>query len=143
MMPIREGLTFDDVLLIPKHSAVKTRSDVKLSVEISPGFKYKIPLIPANMSSITEASMAEVIMNAGGLSLVHRFMPMTLQQDMLKSLFELKSTADKHVGFSIGVKSDDIKNLQSFISLGLKIVCVDIAHGDSEHCIEFCKAIRK
>ena len=67
-MDIREGLTFDDVLLVPKFSDVSSRSQTDLSTQLSRNISINIPLISANMDTVTESSMAvaitfQVVMN--------------------------------------------------------------------------------
>jgi IMP dehydrogenase len=75
-MHIREtpGLTFDDVLLVPKRSAVASRSAVDTSTRLTLRLKLAIPLISANMDTVTESNMAIAIARAGGLGAIHRFM---------------------------------------------------------------------
>ena len=66
-MDIREGLTFDDVLLVPKFSDVSSRSQTDLSTQLSRNISINIPLISANMDTVTESSMAVTIAREGGI----------------------------------------------------------------------------
>ena len=66
-MEIREGLTFDDVLLVPKFSDISSRSQTNLSTKLSRNISINIPLISANMDTVTEAPMAVIM----ALSLIH------------------------------------------------------------------------
>lgn len=68
---LKEGLTFDDVLLIPQHSTV-TPKDVDLSVTIAPGVKLNIPLLSAAMDTVTESGMAIAMAREGGLGIIHK-----------------------------------------------------------------------
>ena len=70
-MNIREGLTFDDVLLVPKFSDVTSRSQTDLSTQLSRNISINIPLISANMDTVTEASMAVIIAREGGIGIIH------------------------------------------------------------------------
>ena len=79
-MNIREGLTFDDVLLVPKFSDVTSRSQTDLSTQLSRNISINIPLISANMDTVTEASMAVTIAREGGIGIIHRFL--TIQQQV-------------------------------------------------------------
>ena len=73
-MDIREGLTFDDVLLVPKFSDISSRSQTDLSTHLSRNISLNIPLISANMDTVTEASMAVTIAREGGIGIIHRFL---------------------------------------------------------------------
>lgn len=73
-MEIREGLTFDDVLLVPKYSDVTTRSQTDLNTRLSRNISLSIPFVSANMDTVTESAMAVAIARAGGIGIVHRFL---------------------------------------------------------------------
>lgn len=73
-MEIREGLTFDDVLLVPKYSDVTTRSQTDLDTRLSRSINLRIPFVSANMDTVTESSMAVAIARAGGIGIIHRFL---------------------------------------------------------------------
>ena len=73
-MEIREGLTFDDVLLVPKFSDISSRSQTNLSTKLSRNISINIPLISANMDTVTEAPMAVIMAREGGIGIIHRFL---------------------------------------------------------------------
>jgi len=73
-LDIREGLTFDDILLVPKFSDVSSRSQTDLSTQLSRNISINIPLISANMDTVTESSMAVTIAREGGIGIIHRFL---------------------------------------------------------------------
>ena len=79
-MEIREGLTFDDVLLVPKFSDISSRSQTNLSTKLSRNISLNIPLISANMDTVTEASMAVVMAREGGIGIIHRFL--TIEEEV-------------------------------------------------------------
>jgi IMP dehydrogenase len=70
---IRQGLTFDDVLLIPAHSQVLPR-DVDLSTYLTPQIKLNVPLLSAAMDTVTEARTAICMAREGGIGIVHKNM---------------------------------------------------------------------
>lgn len=80
-MEIKDGLTFDDVLLVPKRSAVISRSQTDLRTRLSTNISLNIPLVSANMDTVTEASMAIALAREGGIGIVHRFMTIEDQVD--------------------------------------------------------------
>lgn len=73
----KEGLTFDDVLLIPQHSAVLPK-DVKTHTRLTRKIKLNIPLLSAGMDTVTEAKLAIAIAREGGIGIIHK--NMTAQQ---------------------------------------------------------------
>jgi len=138
-MIIREGLTFDDVLLVPAYSEVPSRSKVDLTVKWG-NLKFKHPIIPANMKTITGYEMAFEVCKSGGLALLHRFMPVEEQLSFAEDI--LDNFGDRNFGVSVGVKEEDIKNFDRFVEEGVRIFCVDIAHGDSAHCVNMIKTMK-
>ena len=73
-MEIREGLTFDDVLLVPKRSSIVTRSQTNLQTKLSKNISLNIPIISANMDTVTEFAMAVAMAREGGIGIIHRFL---------------------------------------------------------------------
>ena len=70
---VREGLTFDDVLLVPARSEVLPK-DVDLSIQLTPAIKLNIPLMSAAMDTVTDARMAIAMAREGGLGIIHKNM---------------------------------------------------------------------
>ncbi len=83
-MYFKEGLTFDDVLLVPKRSPIISRSQTDLKTKLSTNIKINIPIISANMDSVTESNMASALAREGGIGIIHRFM--TIQDQVLEVL---------------------------------------------------------
>ena len=73
-MEFKEGLTFDDVLLVPKYSDITSRSQTDLSTKLSRNISINIPFVSANMDTVTESSMAVAMARAGGIGIIHRFL---------------------------------------------------------------------
>ncbi|MGB7935740.1 MAG: IMP dehydrogenase, partial [Nitrososphaeraceae archaeon] len=69
-MEVKEGLTFDDVLLIPKRSPIISRSQTDLKTKLSRNLSLNIPLISANMDTVTESNMAIAIAQEGGIGII-------------------------------------------------------------------------
>jgi len=73
-LEFKEGLTFDDVLLVPKYSDITSRSQTDLSTKLSRNISINIPFVSANMDTVTESSMAMAMARAGGIGIIHRFL---------------------------------------------------------------------
>ena len=75
---VMDGLTFDDVLLIPAYSEVVPR-DVELTTRFSRNIELKTPLVSAAMDTVTEAKLAIAIAREGGIGVIHKNMPIAEQ----------------------------------------------------------------
>jgi IMP dehydrogenase len=141
MLEIKEGLTFDDVLLQPNYSEVESRSKIDLTVKMG-DLSFHHPIIPANMQTVTGRDMAYAILNGGGLAILHRFMSIQEQIDIAEDVME-GFVYGRRFAVSIGVQPHDLDNFARFYELGVRVVCVDIAHGDSKRCVETVQTLRK
>lgn len=79
---VKEGLTFDDVLLIPGKSEVLPK-DVDLQVKLTEKVKLNIPIISAGMDTVTEAEMAIAMARQGGIGVIHKNMSIEQQADQV------------------------------------------------------------
>jgi len=79
MAEIKEGLSYDDVLLVPKRSSVSSRKDINTETMLSRRIKLNIPIVAANMDTVCEAKMAIALAREGGIGIIHRFMPVEKQ----------------------------------------------------------------
>jgi IMP dehydrogenase len=138
---ITDGLSYDDVLLKPKYSTIKSRSsDVDVAVHMGK-LHFSHPIIPANMQLVASKEMCQAVIKSGGLAILHRFMD-DKEQLLIASDIIAESGSD-HFAISVGVKSADRELINRFYFAGVRIVCIDIAHGDSQHCVEMCQWIRQ
>ncbi|UCC25393.1 MAG: IMP dehydrogenase [Gemmatimonadales bacterium] len=77
---LKEGLTFDDVLLIPGHSLVHPK-DTELTSLLTRGVSLNIPLVSAAMDTVTESRMAIQMAREGGMGIIHKNMPAEVQAE--------------------------------------------------------------
>lgn len=73
-MKFAEGLTYDDVLLIPRKSFIDHRSEVSTKTKLTRHIELSIPFVSANMDTVTESDMAIALAREGGIGIIHRFM---------------------------------------------------------------------
>lgn len=135
-MRVRQGLTFDDVLLVPQHSEIRSRSSISLSVNLGKDIELGVPIVSANMKDITEIEMAHAIADFGGLPILHRFTTVSHQVDMLRACKSL-------VGCSVGVNGGDYETACAFVDNGCSVLCVDVAHGDHSLSLNMVEKIAK
>jgi IMP dehydrogenase len=82
MMVFREGLSFDDVLLVPKETAVLP-SEVDTSTTLLPGITLQVPIVSAPMDTVTDARLAIAIAREGGVGVIHRNMTIDQQAEQV------------------------------------------------------------
>lgn len=90
------GLTFDDVLLVPRRSGIRSRSAVDTSAWLVPGMRLAIPIISSNMDTVTESAMAIAMAQVGGIGILHRFMPVERQAEMVRKVKRAESFVVEH-----------------------------------------------
>lgn len=110
-MEFKEGLTFDDVLLVPKFSDITSRTQTDLKTKLSRNISLNIPFISANMDTVTESKMAVVMAREGGIGIIHRFL--TIEEEV-KEVLKVKRSGSIMIEnpYSIGpdkTVSDAIK----------------------------------
>src|SRR5688572_9267463 len=86
------GLTFDDVLLVPQHSQINSRRHPNLEAQLTKKTILKIPILTANMDTITEYEMSCAMSLCGGLGILHRFMPVEKQLDQVRKIQDFHQT---------------------------------------------------
>jgi IMP dehydrogenase len=143
MPMIRDGLCYDDVLLVPQHSTIKSRSTVDVSVKFG-ALEFAHPIIPANMKTVAGEKMVYEILISGGLAVLHRFMDIKEQVKIAKDVTHNinKWKWVNKFAVSVGIKPSDKENVAAFIDAGVKLFCIDVAHGDSDQCAEMTNWIK-
>lgn len=139
------GLTFDDVLLVPRYSEISSRKHPSLKTKITKNFEIDIPVITANMDTITEAEMACKMAMLGGIGSLHRFMTEDEQVGQVKKIKEYLKMhhLSTPVAASIGVKEEGMRRADVLVEAGVQIITLDIAHGDSIMMLETLDYLKK
>lgn len=133
------GLTFDDVLIVPSKSAVRSRKDPVLNARVTRNHRLELPFISANMDTITESTMAIAMSKLGGLGILHRFMSTEQQVNEVRLV---KEADCKIIAASIGVNDECRKRAEALVNEGANILTIDIAHGHSTTMVEMLQWLR-
>ncbi len=133
------GLTFDDVLIVPAKSAVRSRRDPSLSTQLTKNFKIETPLISANMDTVTETEMVIAMSNLGAFGILHRFISI---DDQVLQIRKIKAAGVPIISASIGVGEEFKSRAQALVEAGVHILTIDIAHGHSIQMIETMKWLK-
>ena len=138
------GLTYDDVLLMPRHCEITSRSIPDLSTRLTKNKKMKLPFIAANMDTVSETAMAYKMAELGAHAILHRFMTTEEQVKMLMDLREKKDAGlELYLSASVGVKEEGMARADALVAAGAEILTLDIAHGDSVMMLETLDYIKK
>ena len=138
MEAIKEALTFDDVLLLPRFSNVLP-SETDISVNLTRDIRLKVPFLSSAMDTVTEAPMALAMAKSGGMGIIHRNLNIKLQN---KEVIKVKNKKSL-VGAAVGTSTEDIKRAKILFDSGVDLIVIDTAHGHSEKVLKILSRIRK
>ena len=138
MDPIKEALTFDDVLLTPKYSEILP-SEVTTNTSLSKNLNLKIPIISSAMDTVTESKMATAIAKAGGIGVIHRNL------DIKSQISEINKVKSKKllVGAAVGAGPLEYKRAEAILKANVDLIVVDTAHGHTKKVGEIIRKIKK
>ena len=138
MVSIKESLTFDDVLLLPKYSDVLP-AETSISLNLSKKLLLKVPFLSSAMDTVTESKMAIAIAKAGGIGVVHRNLSIKNQS---KEIIKVKRKK-LLVGAAVGTGKEDIERAKALINNGCDLIVVDTAHGHSKKVLETLTKLKR
>jgi len=132
-----EALTYDDVLLVPSYNHWESRRVVDISMTDKSGkLSLDLPVMTANMDTITEEGMANFIGGKGGIGVLHRFMSVEENIQMFKA-------CSYPTFVSIGCAPKDLERAEALRDAGAGHFCVDVAHAHAKYVGRTLKGIRK
>ena len=137
---LETGLTFDDVLLVPRRSSIRSRQDVSLKTKLTKKIKINLPILAANMDTVCEQEMALALARLGGVGILHRFLTVEAQAEMVENVKHENS--EYVVGAAIGTDHDAIVRSKALVDSGVDVLVLDIAHGHAEHAIDALKQLK-
>jgi IMP dehydrogenase len=138
MDTIKEALTFDDVLMLPRYSNVLP-TETNISLRLTKKILLKVPFLTSAMDTVTESKMAIAIANAGGIGVIHRNFKIKEQSKEVAKVKKKKL----FVGAAIGTSNEDLERARSLIENGVDLIVIDTAHGHSEKVLKVLSKIKK
>lgn len=135
---ISDGITYDDVLLLPGYSDFK-RDDINISTQLTTRIRLDTPLVSAPMDTVTEFELAIALAKLGGIGIIHRNLTVKQQADQVEKVKKEKLL----VGAAIGASKGYEERAKALVSAGADVLVVDSAHGYADYIIETLKFIKK
>ncbi|MCD6591558.1 MAG: IMP dehydrogenase, partial [Thaumarchaeota archaeon] len=118
------GLSFDDVLLVPRRSPIRSRREVDTRSKFTRRLWLNIPIVSAAMDTVTESRMAIVMAREGGIGVIHRFMPPEKQAEEVSKVKRAENIViEKPATIKPNSTIKEAKDLMSFLGIsGLLVV---------------------
>ena len=144
---MKRGLTYDDILLVPKYSEVKSRRTINTNTLVSRRYGLLRPFVASCMDTVCEYKMAIKMVELGGVGCIHRFMTVDEQCEQVSKVVEYINNNHmyEHWGVmyddwhseikqipvmaAIGVNDVDIERAVRLVLSGVNIILIDVAHG--------------
>ena len=139
---MNQAYSYDDVLLVPQYSDIRSRSEIDIGTDLGKGVKLTLPVIASPMDTISGARMAAAMSVAGGTAVIHRYNTPPEQREEVAT-FASKTTSGAIVGAAIGVNGEYLKRARRLFNAGATFFCVDVAHGHHIKVKEALIALRQ
>ena len=138
MGTIKEALTFDDVLMLPRFSSILP-SNTDISLKLTNNIKLKVPFLSSAMDTVTESNMAIAMAQEGGIGVIHRNLKIQKQSSEVKKVKNKKLL----VGAAVGTNKEDFERAKALIDSGADLIVIDTAHGHSEKVLKTLSKLKK
>ena len=125
MNNFKENLSFDDVLLEPRYSDIKTRTEINTDSALAEDLIFSLPIISSPMDTITESKMAYTMHENGGVGIIHRYNTIKEQVEIVHRAVDVGA----RVGAAIGTSGDYVDRAIAMQDSGASFLCLDVAHG--------------
>lgn len=132
-------LCFDDILMVPQYSKVMSRSEIDLRMPFGNNTHLEFPVVASPMDTVCEYDMAVSMAKAGGIGIIHRFMEIDKQCDMVAKIVNNSLV----VGAAVGAKGSYLEDARKLVYAGASLILIDTANGHSEYAISAVSNLRK
>lgn len=136
---VRVGLTFDDVLLVPRRSSIRSRQGVSVATRLSRNVEIAVPIVGANMDTVCESEMALALGRLGAIGIIHRFLTIEQQATQIRKV----KGDGVQVGAAVGTDHDSLERAGAMVREGVDVLVLDIAHGHSDHAIATVERLKR
>ncbi len=143
---MKKSISYDDVLLLPQYSEIRSRQEVETETDLGNGLKLSLPIFASPMDTISEAPMAIAVGGAGGAAIIHRYNSVQEQTKMISWAREAALRNFKkeiNIGAAVGITDDFLLRAKLSLNAGATFICVDVAHGHHILMKEALTALRK
>lgn len=152
---MRFGLSFNDVLLIPKRTGAKSRKLVDTSSSLTKNIRLHTPILSTNTPWCTESAMAIMLAKLGGIGIIHRMNLLEQEVNEVKLVKEqafsatdfpnasIDSAGKLRVGAAVGVIGDWKERATQLVAAGVDVLVLDIAHGHADYAIEVVEQLKQ
>jgi IMP dehydrogenase len=138
MRSIREALTFDDVLMLPRYSNILP-INTNITLSLANKINLKVPFLSSAMDTVTESDMAIAMAKSGGIGIIHRNLKIKDQSNHVKKVKEKKLLT----GAAIGTNKEDLERARSLIDNGVDLIVIDTAHGHSAKVLNTLSKLKR
>lgn len=133
------SLGFEDVGLKHQKNLCTSRLDVNITSEVIRGIELQVPVIAANMSTVTNANFCIKLARLGAMGILHRAAP---TEWLIKETAKIAANCVK-VAVSIGIGEDQYKLAHTLVNYGANIITIDIANGWCDAVIDLAKKLKR
>lgn len=132
-----QALTYDDVLLIPAYNHYESRREVDIAkVDRTGKLKLALPVMSANMDTITEHDMAIFMSKHGGTGVLHRFLSIASNVEEFRQ-------SPSHTFVSVGTGDKELERAEALRAAGADYFCIDVAHAHAKYVGRALKKLRE
>ena len=126
---VQTCISYDDVLLVPQYSDIRSRSEIDISTDLGSGLNLSLPIISSPMDTISEGPMAVAMSAAGGAAVIHRYNTI---EEQVRHVVEAKGELPEEnsiVATAIGISGNFLNRAAVLHAVGVNFFCMDVAHG--------------